>query len=200
MSSPFLYPLDSHVLRHGPQGYSDYSSYRPWLRDEFSYRCIYCLLREQWGRVRGIYAIDHFLAVSRHPAGITDYENLLYACATCNTAKGDRVIPDPLAVLVGSTVRVEEDGTIHTDNPEAARLIELLGLASPQSTEFRMLWIGIVSLATRYEPDLYRRLMSYPDDLPDLHALQPPGGNTRPDGVGQSAQVRRERGELPAVY
>lgn len=200
MSTPFTYPPLPHVRRHGPQGYADYISYRPWLRDEFSYRCVYCLLREQWGRVRGIYAIDHFLAVAHHPARVADYDNLLYACATCNTAKGDRAVPDPLAVLTSSAVRVAEDGTIHADNAEAARLIAQLGLDSPESTEFRMLWIGITALAARHAPDLYRRLLSYPDDLPDLRRLQPPGGNARPEGVETSALARRERGELAASY
>ena len=60
MSAPFDYPAP-HLRRHGPMGYADYASYRPWLRDEFSFRCVYCLLREQWGRVRGLFDLDHFL-------------------------------------------------------------------------------------------------------------------------------------------
>jgi hypothetical protein len=200
MSIPFVYPPAPHVRRHGPQGYTDYASYRPWLRDEFSFRCVYCLLRESWGRVRGVYAIDHFLAVAHHPTKAIDYANLLYACATCNTAKGDRAVPDPLTVLTAPAVRVDEDGRIHANGVEAARLIELLGLDSPQSTEFRMLWIGIVSLAARHDPDLHRRLLAYPDDLPDLRRLQPPGGNSRPEGVNHSCFALRERGALPATY
>src|SRR5207249_4402848 len=117
-----------------------------------------------------------------------------------NTAKGDRTLPDPLAVLTWPVVQVAEDGTIRADNLEAARLIELLGLDSQQSTEFRMLWIGIISLAARHAPDLYRRLMGYPDDLPDLRGLQPPGGNARSDGVQCSYLALRERGVLPATY
>src|SRR5689334_17125465 len=99
MTTPFLYPARPHTRRHGPIGYTDLASFRPWLRDEFSFRCVYCLLREQWGRVRGIYEIDHFLPVV-HQAQLTlDYANLLYACATCNAAKGGRDVPDPLIVL-----------------------------------------------------------------------------------------------------
>src|SRR5256886_670294 len=77
MTIPFHYPPTPHVHRHGPRGYADYASYRPWLRDEFCFRCVYCLLREQWGRVRALYAIDHFLPVALHPAKVTDYDNLL---------------------------------------------------------------------------------------------------------------------------
>ncbi len=38
--SPFIYPARPHTRRHGPQGYAGYASYRPWLRDEFSFRCV----------------------------------------------------------------------------------------------------------------------------------------------------------------
>ena len=47
MNSPFEYPSSPHRRRHGPLGYADYASFRPWLRDEFSFRCVYCLLRER---------------------------------------------------------------------------------------------------------------------------------------------------------
>jgi len=152
------------------------------------------------GQVRGIYAIDHFLAVAQHPGRAGDYDNLLYSCATCNAAKRDRTVPDPLTVLTSPAVRVEEDGTIHADGPEAARLIELLGLDSEQSTEFRMLWMGIIALAGRHDPALYRRLLGYPADLPDLAGLRPPGGNTKPEGVEQSYFARRQSGILPETY
>ncbi|MGL4552880.1 MAG: HNH endonuclease [Gemmataceae bacterium] len=200
MTAPFDYPADPHTRCHGPLGYRDCDSFRPWLRDEFSFRCVYCLLREQWGRVRGLYTIDHFLPVSRHPAQSVEYDNLLYACVTCNGAKGDRTLPDPLAVLTRPGVRVAEDGTIHADNPEAARLIELLGLNAAESVEFRLLWIGILALCARHDPPLYRRLLGYPDDLPDLTRLIPPAGNQRPQGVTQSAHARRSRGQLSDVY
>ncbi len=84
MTDPFAYPPAPHVRRHGPQGYADYQSYRPWLRDEFSFRCVYCLLREQWGQMRGGHAIDHFLPVAQHPDRANDYDNLVYACTAWN--------------------------------------------------------------------------------------------------------------------
>jgi hypothetical protein len=56
----FDYPPGPHVRRHGPRGYADLESFRPWLRDEFDFRCVYCLLREQWGRTRGTFELDYF--------------------------------------------------------------------------------------------------------------------------------------------
>ena len=195
----FLYPAQPLVRRHAPQGYADVESYRPWLRDEFTFRCVYCLFREQSGRVAGTFDIDHFLPVSLRPELEWTYDNLLYACASCNAVKGKRDVPDPTTVLLDLGVRITEDGVIHADSPQAARLIELLGLDSPQSTEFRMLWIGIVALAERYDPALHRRLMGCPDDLPDLKRLRPPGGNARPEGVKTSYFVKRRDGTLPAT-
>ena len=48
MSSPFTYPVTPHVRRHGPSGYANHAEFRQWLRDEFAFSCVYCLLREVW--------------------------------------------------------------------------------------------------------------------------------------------------------
>jgi len=152
MIDPSAYPTEPLSRRHGPQGYVDYQSYRPWLRDEFSFRCVYCLLREQWGQVRGGHAIDHFEPVAHNPDRALDYDNLLYARAACNAAKRDRRVPDPTAVLLSPEVAVSADGAIRTARPEAALLIDTLGLHRPTAREFRALWIGIIKLAAAYVP------------------------------------------------
>jgi hypothetical protein len=200
MTLPFLYPAAPHVRLHGPADYADCASYRPWLRDEFSFRCVYCLLREQWGRVGGAFDVDHFLPVANRPDLEANYDNLLYTCTTCNIAKRDQQIPDPLIVLTRANVHVSEDGRLHTENAEATCLIEILGLDAEEAVEFRMTWIGIVALAAISDPDLHRKLMGFPTDLPDLRRLRPPGGNTRPEGVNRSWHARRKRGELPEIY
>jgi hypothetical protein len=200
MSDPFAYPPAPLVRRHDRQGYADYQSYRPWLRDEFSFRCVYCLLREQWGQMRGGHAIDHFLPVAQYPDRATDYDTLVYACTACNGVKGDRLVPDATAVLTAPGVWVSSDGVIHSDTLEAARLIELLGLDSEQATEFRMLWLGIIALTAASDVGLFHRLMGFPADLPDLARLRPPGGNKRPDGIAQSYHAQRRSGTLSALY
>ncbi len=200
MTSPFAYPDALHSRRHGPRGYADYASYCPWLRDEFAFRCVYCLLREQWGLVRCTFALDHFQPMALYPDRVVDYENLVCACATCDQAKRDQIVPDPLTVFTASSVWVAADGVMHAETHEAAHLIKLLGLNSKRYVEFRTLWIGIISLAAQYDPELDRRLMQFPDDLPDLRRLRPPGGNARPDGLAGSYAVLRESGELPPTY
>ena len=61
---PFDYPAEPHQRRHGPQGYGSRESYRPWLRDEFAFRCVYRLNWELWQNSVGKFAVEHFLPSS----------------------------------------------------------------------------------------------------------------------------------------
>ena len=90
----FEYPETPHERRHGPV-YGSVEPYRDWLRDEFTFRCVYCLLRERWGRVSGEFDIEHWIAQINDPLRGLDYENLFYACHTCNLLKGTDAVPDP---------------------------------------------------------------------------------------------------------
>jgi len=199
MTAPYNYPAMPHERRHGPAGYGHYESYRPWLRDEFSFRCVFCLARENWGPFHGQFAIDHFVPAMNQPDASAEYENLLYCCVTCNGVKGSRSVPDPLSTLWEQSVRVDADGILHAETTDAAHLIELLDLNQPRKVEFRSTWIAVVSLSQRHDAELRRRLMGYPDDLPDLSRLRPPAGNSRPEGIAESHDARRARGELSAI-
>jgi hypothetical protein len=42
--------------------------------------------------------------------------------------------------------------------------------------------------------------MSFPEDLPDLKRQRPPGRNTRPEGIEESAFAKRLNGSLPPAY
>jgi hypothetical protein len=197
---PFDYPATSHQRRHGPHGYRQPESFRPWLRDEFSFRCVYCLIREQWGRVTGEFDVEHFLPQARNPDLATEYNNLLYACGRCNSAKGDRAVPDPCESFTASRIRVHPDGSLEGRSSEALSLIAKLGLNSPQMNRWRLIWMRNVQLARENDDEQYNRLMQYPEELPDLSRLRPPRGNTRPAGILESCLSRRERGELPTTY
>lgn len=194
----FTYPA-SVTRRHGPGGYADHASYGPWLRDEFTFRCVYCLEREVWARTVGKFAIDHFLPVSIRPDLELEYSNLLYSCTACNSLKGDRIVPDPTAHLLAATVTVDDDGVIRGTTRESRRIISRLQLDGPEATEFRKRLLAILRLAEAHDPDLFARLMGFPDDLPDLTKLKPVS-NARPEGVAESWHARRLRGELPATY
>ena len=195
----FDYPSQAHQRRHGPSGYESYESYRPWLRDEFSFRCVYCLRRESWGPVRGNWDIDHFEPQSVAQSRTLDYENLLYACHTCNINKSDDAAPDPSRVGFGTLVRVDAEGVITPLQEDGVILIRALRLDNEDYTAFRRLMLRILAALREQDPETYRQLMSYPDDLPDLAALRPPQ-NSKPEGVAQSCLARLNRGELPVTY
>jgi hypothetical protein len=196
----FTYPSEPHLRRHGPQGYADAASYRPWLRDEFTFRCVYCLFREQWAKVRGTFDVEHFRSIASHPGDALSYDNLVYACSACNVGRGKQLVPDPLTSLVRADVRVNEDGTIEGRTRHSRRLIRVLGLDDREYTEFRLIWLQIVSLAAREAPELHRKLMGFPDDLPNVARVHPPGGNGRPAGIQQSYFVQRQNAILPVTY
>lgn len=195
----FDYPGQAHTRKHGPRGYQNYSSFRPWLRDEFTFRCVYCMKREQWGYVSGDYDLDHFLPQVANRELENDYDNLLYACARCNGAKRAQVVPDPTSTFTAERVRVLPDGSLEPLTPDARRLIAKLDLNSPELREFRVTWLRIIDLAEEQDAELHLRLLGYPDDLPDLSRLRPES-NSRPDGIAQSCLARRQRDELPDQY
>lgn len=193
MTVPFDYPPTERVRKHGPLGYSDPSGFRPWLRDDFDFRCVYCLRRERWDTGSAVFAIDHFVPISIRPDLALDYENLLYSCATCNLRKGNRSIPDPMSTMISVNIAVHANGEIHAESRTAEIIVRALQLDSPEMTEFRATWIRVFRLAARFDPALLASLVAPPDDLPDLAALRPPGGNSRPDGAARSHFARRVR-------
>src|SRR5438552_8262237 len=107
-------------------GYTDYRSFREWLRDEFSFRCVFCLRREQWGIRLAAFHVDHFVAQVVDPLLACDYGNLLYVCSACNLKKSDLAAPNPCQIAFGDCLRVRSDGSIVAVNTEGEWLIDLL--------------------------------------------------------------------------
>lgn len=198
--SPFEYPSRAHQRRHGPMGYADLASFREWLRDEFAFRCVYCLVREQWGRVTGEFDIDHFTPQAVRPGRLAEYDNLVYSCTRCNAIKSSQVVPNPLSALTSGKLRLQPDGIIESDSVDSARLIRKLDLNAPQMVAWRLVWARIIELARDHDESLYLRLMGFPNDLPNLARLRPPGGNARPRGIEKSCFAQSQRGTLPVVY
>lgn len=196
----FDYPTTAHVRRHGPFGYQDYASYRDWLRDEFSFRCVYCLKRELWGEQRATFHLDHFVPQAHDATKTLDYDNLVYVCASCNALKADLLVPDPCRIAYGHCIRVNDDGTIDALNEEGERLVDKLRLDSPDRTRFRRQILDTLrSFVRNDERALFASWTRYPEDLPDLRRKHEPG-NSRPEGREQCCFARRERGELPDAY
>jgi hypothetical protein len=196
----FDYPIEPYVRRHGPTGYTDYESYREWLRDEFVFRCVYCLHREQWYGRGAAFHIDHFTPVAQSYALECDYSNLLYACATCNEAKKAVLnLPNPCAVAFHDCLRVKDDGRVEALNTHGEILMQVLKLNSEKNVRTRSRWMRILETCRKTDTALYEELLGFPDDLPDLRKLRPPN-NSKPEGAMNCYLAMRERGELPATY
>ena len=184
--------------KHGPC-YDSLPPYRDWLRDEFDFRCVYCLLRERWGRLIGEFDIEHWLAQINNPELGLDYDNLSYTCHTCNLLKGSRSIPDPAMFLSHESIEIETlDGSIRGKIPQAVQIIEMLGLDSATFREWRLTMIRCIELAEQHDPELYRRLMGFPSELPDL-SKKKPRENKRPNGVEVSWKYMEKNGDLPSI-
>lgn len=195
----FSYPESRSERVHGPMGYASYESFRPWLRDELTFRCVYCLKREAWGQVTGEFELDHFEPQSLAPHLALDYFNLVYACRRCNLVKLDQRVDDPLPLLSTGTVIVLPDGAIASEQSDTRRLIQQLDLNSPKLRKWRVMWMRIVDLAKERDQMLYRQLVGFPEDLPNLGRLRPPR-NSHPGGVEVSWYAKQQRGQLPDAY
>jgi hypothetical protein len=205
MSDPFAYPSVPLSRRRGPQGYADYQSYRPWLRDEFTFRCVYCRCREVWfpdGDRH--FRVEHVRPTSLAPEGLTAYHTLLYACCQCNAARGVVLLPLDPCGSIGEHLEVLGDGTIRGLTPAGEDLIHTCRLDRPNLPAYRRLVLDALALLGRKrESDaaaLRRRYLGYPANLPDLAALRPPDGNARPEGITACGFERRRRGELADTY
>ncbi|MBL7043037.1 MAG: HNH endonuclease [Pirellulaceae bacterium] len=199
MVDAFEYPRSPHVRRHGPDGYTTYESYRPWLRDEFCFRCVLCLHRERWPTTSE-YEVDHLIPVSERQDLSCRYTNLLYVCRRCNNLKADLRIPDPCSIAYGNCLRVNDDGTIESLNEKGRVLVRTLRLDRADRVRQRRMIIEI--LIDAQETGNTRRLrdwLGFPEDLDNLRKLHPPT-NHRLEGIGESWFSRRERCELPETY
>jgi HNH endonuclease len=202
----FRYADTPHTRRHGPQGYQDYRSYKPWLRDEFAFRCVYCLCRERWfPDGDDNFSVDHIRPRSVASEHISDYSNLVYACCQCNAAKqGATGVPDPCEEPFGRHLGVLADGTIRGLTTEGVELIKICRLDRPKLNAFRRGMLELFrELQKRRSPEaaaLRRRFFGFPANLPRLSALRPPGGNVRPNGIESSYFEQQRRGELATTY
>ena len=195
--SPFTYPANN-LKKHEPYGYADYGSYRDWLRDDYLFRCCYCLVREQWYAGSAVFHIDHIQSQRSKPGLSTDYANLAYSCAVCNLAKKGKCIPDP-SCLTSKTVRINEDGSYCGETTDAALLIDALLLNRKSAKDYRLRIRALSNKLRRWPDQELLAFFEYPVELPDLSGLRPKG-NRRPKGVSASCFERRLRGKLPPYY
>ena len=204
---PFHYAIAPITRKQDPSGYINYASYKPWLRDEFAFRCVYCLDRERWyPNGHASFGVDHVL-----PQGNPEYEhltccysNLVYACNRCNSSKKDKILINPDSDGFGLHLRVNEEGEIFGITTAGRDLVNILGLNLLGSTNARKAKNKILSLYLSWPENpevrhLYFDAFGYPQDLPDLKAHSK-AKNSNLGGVLECYYQRRAHGILPSVY
>lgn len=201
-SRVFAYPEEPHQRRHGPSGYKSYESYRDWLRDEFSYRCVFSLIRETWIGRKAHFDIDHLEPQNSREDLVCEYDNLLYVTHRVNLVRGKRSLPDPCKVALGKCLRVDADtGEIHAKNDVGGKIIDVLKLNSPDATADRLKWLSILCSVAQTDEEGFRRLIGYPKDFRDLSKTQAEAKrNSRPNGIAESAFERCRAKMLPEWY
>ena len=196
----FAYSKSRRSRRHGPQGYLRYQSYKQWLRDEFEFRCVYCLSRERWHQDgEAWFTVDHLQPKSVKPELECSYENLVYCCAQCNSYKSDDSLPDPLGTPYGIHLTIGADGVVVAHTRLGVKLVRMFRLDDGSRLEFRSRLLAMLRKLSPADP-LYERWLGFPENLPELSAVRPPGGNLRPEGVRESHFEKRKRGRLSATY
>ena len=208
MIDPFPYATDTHTRRHGPVGYSSYKAYKDWLRDEFAFRCVYCLFREKWYPNRAdAFGVDHSVPKRQAPELATTYDNLLYSCNRCNSLKVDlEGILDPCSDTMTKHIKALPDGTIQAMTVLGQDLIDALDLNETETVNVRKQFLLFArklnegAVESEELVDIIQSYFGFPADLPDLRNYRPTSGNTRPDGVHETYFVRRESGNLPQTY
>ncbi len=159
----FVYPA-KRSRRYQPS-YAAYESYRSWLRDEFDFRCGYCLARETW-QGRDSFQLDHFKPHSRQEFEFlkTEYSNLVYSCYACNNSKKTALLLiEPLVSDLRSHLEIDESG-ITGITAEGKQLVRVLKLH--RKKDFYATWIRI----GREAPE---EALHFPQDLPDLTRKRP---------------------------
>jgi HNH endonuclease len=197
---PYRYPTQSRSRRHGPAGYKGYRQYRPWLEDEFLFRCVYCLKRQKWART-DTWSVDHLIPQVEAPELACDYNNLVLTCQRCNSRKLAHSVPDPVAIAYGNCLRVDDStGEVRPLNQDGEILIRVLKLNHQDHIRTRIDTLRRVEIMARCAPDEWKRMMGFPEDLPNLRRESPPNGNSRPEGLDECWYERQQRNELPEVY
>src|SRR6266404_4890705 len=174
--NPFSFPSSAPGRRHGPAGYGNYQEYKDWLRDEFVFRCVYCLERETWYPSRkAAFSVEHIIPQAQRPDLICEYENLAYACLRCNCLKQQIETLDPTRVGLGAHICFQPDGSVVGPTDEGREFILLFHLNVAPATKVRNEMMAILRLKGRYPDDvevnkLVREKFGYPVELPDLRS------------------------------
>ena len=186
--------------RFGPGGYNDYGSYADRLREEFGYRCAYCMLRERMASSKSFFVVEHVVSQRQSPQLALNYFNLAYACEACNGIKSSRSLPiDIEDALMRKHFKLDSEGKFAHKTPDGQIHIEFFNLNSRTKIEFRQAILASCDALVEKEGLAgLRHFFGYPVDLPDLPKKRPPF-NSNPDSIQTCDRVAKDKGSLPML-
>jgi HNH endonuclease len=152
--NPFRYAQSRYRRKLNPPSYSSYSSYKPFLKREFTSQCVYCRLPDG-PKGEDSFSVDHYRPQSKFPGLVTTYANLFYACSCCNRRKGAfwptdaqwqarQFIPNPCDHVMFEHLRYRS-ALIETKSAAGELAARLLMLNDEDSVEYRELILRIIA-------------------------------------------------------
>jgi hypothetical protein len=151
------------------------------------------------------FSVDHVIPQSEDLTLICEYTNLVYSCTRCNSARREVRVLNPAEVAFGVHIRLAENGLLEALTVDGQDLIDLLHLNENPALQVRRKYLRILALKARYPVDrdviqVFLEAFGYPEDLPDLRTLRPPGGNKCEKSEETCYYVRRMKGALALTY
>jgi hypothetical protein len=142
--------VDKSKTNQPPNG--TYKDWKPLLAIEARRQCVYCTIHESsFGGIRNFH-VEHYRPKSKFEHLINSIKNLFYACAICNTFKGDDwpgeptknhdlpCYPDPSLVDYADIISPTELGFLQGRNAAGTYLVERLYLNRPQLITERLVY------------------------------------------------------------
>jgi hypothetical protein len=160
--TPFAYPKSLHHRTETPKNYSDYRSFKPYLKREFHNSCIYCRLPDVL-KTESAFGVDHYKPQKLAPELSSYYPNLFYACNTCNSYKGSfwpnkhelkggYYIPNPCDHVMFEHLRYQKD-TVVSRSKAGECAIEILDLNDPRSIQYRQMYLTTIAICVAAQRD-----------------------------------------------
>ena len=166
--NPFIYPKSLHVRTETPPQYSNYKKYKPFLRLEFSRKCVYCRMPDTM-RGTDAFGVDHYLPKKPREDLTTDYTNLYYCCNACNSRKGDFLpsktlpkvyIPNPCDHIMFGHLQFQRE-RINSKSDAGAFAVELLELNESEVVDFRRLILDSIATFQQQRHDAVQLLEQF---------------------------------------
>ena len=198
MKHPFEYPVNSSERKHAPKGYINYTSYKPWLRDEFDFRCPYCLAREKWEHDgTNQFGVEHLKPKGKYPLLENIYSNLTYCCNRCNNLKGQIELDE---IFLREHIQFKDNGKLNALTKYGEKIIDIFNLNDDKLIEYREKFYKTIIHLYENSHDIYLKWMGFPEDLPDLSKQKPPLGNDKPNGIKKSYFELKKQDKLQLDY